>query len=92
VAATARALLTLGIKTKTYNMKAILTVFAAFVVMVSILSQINFMAAKQAVMKTERTDRDICLVMEAYGFDMGGNPFKEITYLDKVAAFIKSNK
>jgi hypothetical protein len=50
------------------------------------------MAAKQAVMHTERTDADICNVMELYGFDMAGNPNKDITYTDKVTAFFKSNK
>jgi hypothetical protein len=73
-------------------MKSILTIIAAAWIAVSIFSHINYMAAKQAVQHTERTDADICHVMQLYGFDLDGNPFKDITYTDKIKAFFKSNK
>lgn len=73
-------------------MKSILTIIVATWIAVSIFSHINYMAAKNAVMHTERTDADICNVMQLYGFNLEGNPNKDITYTDKVTAFFKSNK
>jgi hypothetical protein len=73
-------------------MKAIFTIILTAWIALSIFSHINYIAAKQAVMHTERTDADICNVMHLYGFDLEGDPFKEITYTDKVKAFFNSNK
>jgi|LakMenEpi03Aug12_release.lakeMendotaPanAssembly.Ray.scaffolds.fasta_scaffold192084_7 hypothetical protein len=73
-------------------MKSILTIIAAAWIAVSIFSHINYMAAKQAVQHTERTDADICNVMQLYGFDLDGNPNKDITYTDKIKAFFTTNK
>lgn len=72
-------------------MKLLLTFALTFAVMISVFSEINYRAAKQAVARTEMTDSDICSVMGLYGFDMDGNPFAHIGYFEKVKAFFTSN-
>ncbi len=73
-------------------MKALFTILLALTLFISILSEINYQAAKQAVMHTERTDADICETMKIFGFDLKGDPFTEIGYFDKLNAFINTNK
>ncbi len=74
-------------------MKALFTILLALTLFISILSEINYQAAKQAVMHTDKSEFEVCIVMELYGFqDMERDPYREISYFDKLNAFLNSNK
>ena len=69
-----------------HTMKALFTLLFATLFLWGMMAQTNYNQAIKAAAMSEGSDAAICGMMELYGFDMGGDPFTQITTVDKLTA------